>query len=200
MKRQLIYLGILIVAAVAIVALENPFESRLDKDPYGKLFPDLKADAVSSIEISQLMDAALLKKSADGWTAEEASTELKSNVLAKEGKSFEAALPVPADADKIQSALRLIASLPAGIVATNAIDKKDSLQLGVAALSIKGFGEDGKELFSMAIGKSGPDFISTFVTKQGSDKILLVGQPLVGVFSPRVSDWIVPAEKPAPKE
>ncbi len=189
MKKQLILLAVLVLAAVILVALERPFESRLDEDPYGKLFPNLSRNDVYSLEISQLMESVVITRAGDGWTAVESETPLKKELLSKEGKQSDAQQPVKADSEKVESAIILLKSLPAGIVATNSSDKTDELQLGITGVTVKASDKNQKELLSFTIGKSGPDFMSTYVIKPGSDSIMLVGQPLVGVFSPRVSDW-----------
>lgn len=202
MKRQIIYLVLVAVAAVLVFAFENPFASRLASKKYSNFFQNLDAEKIARIEITQIIDGTALSKQNGKWFAEELITEHKKELYAKEGNEIPAPERVPADEEKIKSAIGVISNLERGTLMARSADKHDALQVGETGVLISGFNDKGENLFKLIVGKSGPDLISTYVRDPGSDEVFLIESPLVGAFSTRASDWTLPkpASEPQAKE
>ncbi len=203
MKRQLIYLILVALAAILVFAFENPFASRLANKNSQKLFEKFDTADVQRIEISQMIDGALLTKVDGKWFAEDLTTDLKKKLYAQEEKEPPVTEKIPADEEKIKSGLGVVFNLEKGTLTAKSKDKHDMLQVGSAGVLIAGFDKDGKKLFGLIVGKSGPDLISTYVRNDNSDNVYLIETPLVGAFSTRSSDWKDPksssAAEPAEK-
>jgi hypothetical protein len=191
MRRALIYLGIVIFVGIFVVAIENPFESRVAKNADLPLFPDYDTDEVFFFEITQLVEGVKLKREGANWIAAEVITSLKKDLYESEGKEIPEPEWKPADKSRVVSALGSLVGLSKGILVSANIDRRELYQTGQTGVRVTALGKDKKPMFDIVVGKNGPDFTSNYVRFFESDDVYLVPRILTGIFSPRASDWIV---------
>lgn len=205
MKKTLIYLGIVIIAAIFVIALENPFRPRVSDTRDGYFIPDYDAANIVKIEIDQLIEGAVLKRDGDKWQMAEIVTPLKKQLLEREGREEPAQEWRPADKLRVTSALGSFGGLDEGVIVSMNPDKHSSYQVGPDGLHVRGLGKDDNPIFDVVIGKNGPDFMSSYIRNASDHRVYLVKKSLMGVFSPRADDWLEkkkeerPAEGTAPK-
>lgn len=191
MKRSLLYLLAVIIAAIVIIGIERPFESRVARNADEYLIPDYDTKDVAFIEIQQLTDGVKLKREGKNWIASDVITPLKERLYEDEGKI--AASPSWHDADRtrVMSALGSISGLSKGVMVSKRADNHKLYRVGPAGIHVIALDDDKEPIFDIVIGKNGPDFTSNYVRFFDSDEVYLVGRVLTGIFSPMANDWIV---------
>ena len=188
-KRPVVYLLIALFFAAAIIIIENPFKPRVDDFSFDYLIPDYDTEDVAQVKVSQLLDGAMLTKGEDGWSITEIITKQKRDLLEGEGRKIDEPKPMEGDSQRIESALGIFSGISKGLLVSKNPDNRGKYQVGPAGLQIAAFDKNDKKIFDLIIGKNGPDYTSTFVRKADEDKVYLIRQMAVGVFSPRATDW-----------
>lgn len=194
MKRSIIYLAVALFVALAVVALENPFKSRIADNADDYLFPGFDVDNVARVEVEQLLDGCILEKKGDEWQVMEKVTPIKEELYKREGKEIPSNEWKKVDKKRITSALGNFVVLERGALVSDKPENQSTYQVGKTGLSVRVFDKDGKKLANVVIGKNGPDFASTYLRFDGENAVYLVGRPLMGAFSARFDDWTVKDE------
>lgn len=200
MKRSLIYLGAVIVIAIFVIAIEDPFRPRVSDTRDNYFIPDYDSANIAKIEIDQLIEGAVLKRDGDGWQVAEIITPLKEQLLEKEGREEPVQEWRPADKLRITSALGSFGGLDEGVIVSMNPDNHSSYQVGPDGLHVRGLDKDDNPIFDVVIGKNGPDFMSSYIRDASDNKVYLVKKSLMGVFSPHPDDWIEKKKEEAPEE
>jgi len=194
MKRSLAYLAMVIIIAIAVFIFDNPLKSRIGTGNDAYFLKNFDLSKIYRVEIEQLLDGVILKRSSNGWVVASKMTDLKKQLLKKEKKLFDSKTQKyewkKADTDRITSALGVFGGLEKGVIVSSNPNNRMTYQLGKAGLRLQAFDEKGKKLFDIIIGKNGPDFMSTYIQKFGDDDVYLVSKAIMGVFSSNSDDWV----------
>lgn len=188
-KRPLIFLGLAILLALVVVALERPERPRVDDGSEAYFIPDYDSADVDRVEVEQLLDGVELRRDGENWKVVERITPLQRELLGKEGKPFPETIPRRANHTRVTSALGSFGGLEAGVLVSDNPEKESLYQVDRGGVTVRGFDKAGKMIFDVVVGKSGPDFSSSYIRRADEAKVFLVRRPLVGAFSPRADDW-----------
>jgi hypothetical protein len=161
--------GIVLVLAFVWVLLE--YESRTGGSDEELLFAGFDGARAQSIEVSgKDEDEVVLERTAEGW-----------RVPAEGG--------YPADPDGVREIIEFLAAAKAERKVSENPEKQGIFEVDEATgLAVRVSGDEGAVLASFFIGKSGPDFMSTYVRPQDSNAVYLVDESLRRLFvrpSPR---------------
>lgn len=188
-KKPFIYLGLAILAAIVIFTIENPSTERVNDASSLSFVPNFDTSKVSRMEIGQLMDGAEIERTEDGWKVSTFVTPIKKQLIEQSAASEEEKEWKKADTRRVENAINSLFNLEKGVVVSENPEKFDLYQAGKLGLSLKIYDSNSNELASLIVGKTGGDFTSTYVRKDGENKLYLAKGLLMGVFSPRASDW-----------
>jgi hypothetical protein len=131
----------------------------------GLLFAGFKRERALKIEVQGKAadESIVLEKSASGWS-----------VPAEAG--------YPADPEGIREILDFVGSARADRKVSDNPAKRGVFEVDDNGLKVKLEGAEGAVLAQVVVGKSGPDFLSTYVRKEGSDEVFLIDQSLRRIF------------------
>ncbi|HKJ83268.1 MAG TPA: hypothetical protein VJ961_04520 [Mariprofundaceae bacterium] len=73
-------------------------------------------------------------------------------------------------------------------------DHDEALQVGQQGVSVRLFGQDGKPLLDLVVGKQGNDLLSTYVRRVGKPETVAVDKALVWQVRRGISSWKAPKE------
>ena len=179
MKRLIVLLVVLVVLAAIVFLVEKPRIEEERAVSEGKvtaahIFPELKTDAITRIDISDgVILRKLSKKESDWFVAEEGKEEHK------------------ADKKKVEDLLDTLShDFKEDQLASSSKDKQKTFEVepdSGTAVSLYSGGEKPEVMFY--IGKQGPDFTSTFVRKDGDDRTWLIARRLSEVFGFDTNGW-----------
>jgi len=171
--RQTLILLLVVVAVISGIAVyEYGVRPRLaaDKEAASLLFPDLDSDKATRIEI--LKGSTLSVMVRDGDTAWKVET--RDNY--------------PADPDAVNSVLEALKEMKEGILSSKS--KKNHARLGVDEGGLRVKVSAGTSMVAdLFVGEQGKNYGTTFVRKQGSDKVYLVSENLKSKFDKDSSAW-----------
>ncbi|MBN1282613.1 MAG: DUF4340 domain-containing protein [Proteobacteria bacterium] len=187
--RPATYLAAAIAAAAIVLIFESPVRPRSDDASAEPLIPGFEGANVERIELSQLLDGAVLERAGGCWRVSEDATPLKRELYAKEGREIPDRLWGEADSSRVSTALGVFGGLERGIVVSTNPKRRDLFQVGAAGLEVRLVDKGGSPVAELVIGKSGPDYGSTYIRRSGADEVYLVRRPLSGIFSPVADDW-----------
>lgn len=187
--RPFLYLGLALAFALVVLAVERPNRPRIDDAKDGYFLPGFDSKNISRIEVEQLLDGVDLKRDGNAWLVADRITPLKKELLQKEGRSEPEQRWHLADHTRVTSALGSFGGLGDGILVSDNVEKQPLYQLDRGGVLVKGFDAGGKEVLAVVVGKSGPDFTSTYIRRMNDDRVFLVHRPLMGTFSAIADDW-----------
>jgi hypothetical protein len=173
LKHNLILLIVLIVFASVILLVERPFENKTKKtrEEASPLFPDLKVEQVKKIVVKKGNTTTTLENRGNLWY-----------LLDKEA--------YPADPTIVEGVIKKIQDFKKINLASRKKDKHSLFEvkegMGVEVILL---GPEKKELARFFIGKTGPDFLSTYIRKADSDDVYLYDDYLRGDFDKQVNNW-----------
>ncbi len=188
-KRPLIYLAAVIVAALVVLAVERPETPRVNDVGEGTFSPGFDSEKVMRVEVSQLMDGAVLERQGKRWRVSEMTAPLRKQLLEKEGREPPPARWYRADSSRIASALGSFGGLGEGLAVSSNPQKSSLYQVDATGLSVRLIGADDKPIVDVVIGKNGPDLASSYIKRASGDTVYLVRRPMTGAFSPSAQDW-----------
>jgi hypothetical protein len=138
----------------------------------GAMFPGFERDKAQKIEVKGKPEESIeLQKAAQGW------------VVPAEGS-------YPAEPEGVREILDFVADARAGSKVSETPGKRALFQVDASGLSVKISGAQEAVLASFVIGKSGPDFMSTYVRPESADAVYLVDQSLRRIFvRPGARQW-----------
>jgi len=173
LKHNLILLIVLIVFASVILLFEKPFENKTKKiqEEALPLFPGLKVEQVKKIVVKKGNTTTTLENRGNLWY-----------LLDKED--------YPADPTIIAGVIKKIQGFKKINLASRKKDKHSIFEVKEEmGVEVTIFGPEKKELARFLIGKTGPDFLSTYIRKADSDDVYLFDDYLKGDFDRPVNNW-----------
>jgi hypothetical protein len=166
---------ILLVSLVIVaIIIENPFSKKAQEkevEQVTALFPNFKIEDATKIEIKQLGSEFVLEL--------------------KEGKwSVTSAADFPADQDSVQKLLENVRDFKIQDVVSKNPEKQVLFQVNdTMGISTKISDSKGSVIAQVYIGKNGPNFMSTYIRKEGSDEVILATGYLKSVFDRSKTSW-----------
>jgi hypothetical protein len=138
----------------------------------GAMFPGFDRDKAQKIEVKgKLEESILLQKAAQGW------------VVPAEGS-------YSAEPEGVREILDFVANVHASSKVSENPGKRALFQVDASGLSVKISGAEEAVLAGFVIGKTGPDFMSTYVRPESADSVYLVDQSLRRIFvRPGARQW-----------
>jgi len=173
LKHNLILLIVLIIFASVILLFERPFENKAKKtqEEASPLFPDLKIEQVKKIVVKKSNTTTTLENQDNVWY-----------LLDKEA--------YPADPTIVEGVIKKIQGFKKINLASRKKDKHSLFEvkegMGVEVILL---GPEKKELARFLIGKTGPDFLSTYIRKADADDVYLYDDYLRADFDKQVNNW-----------
>ena len=173
LRQNLILLIGLIIFASIVLLVERPFENRKQKvsEEALPLFPDLKLEEVKKVEIKKNNTVTTIRKQDNRWY-----------VAGKED--------YPADLDQVERMIKKIQELKKSNLASRKKDKHPLFEVEEGkGLEVSLLGEKENLLARLLIGKTGPDFLSTYIRRADSDEVYLWEEYLRTDFDREVNGW-----------
>jgi len=173
LKHNLILLIILIIFASLVLLFERPFENRAKKtrEEASPLFPGLKVEQVKKIVVKKNNTTTTLENRDKFWY-----------ILDKE--------EYPADSALVEGLIRKIQGFKKINLASRKKDKHSLFEVKEGmGVEVSLFGPEKKQLARFIIGKTGPDFLSTYIRKADADEVYLYDDYLRADFDRQVNDW-----------
>lgn len=187
LRPYLYLLGVVFIASL-VLWLDRPAQDTSSGRP---LLSTFNAADVATIEIEHLLNGVRLQRAETGWRVETLPTALAEKVpTAHQPEPAQpAVLPFPAEASRVDQLLKSLATLVVGAPVSIKAERHDQLQVGKLALQLRVKNGAGDTLAAVYIGKSGPDYFSTYVRKAGEEAVYLVADQLQGRFSATLEAW-----------
>jgi len=173
LKHNLILLIILIIFASVILLFERPFENKAKKtrEEASPLFPDHKIEQVKKIVVKKSNTTTTLENRDNLWY-----------ILDKE--------EYPADPTLVEGVIKKIQGFKKSNLASRKKDKHSLFEVKEGmGVEVTLLGPEKKELARFLIGKTGPDFLSTYIRKADSDDVYLYGDYLRADFDKQANNW-----------
>jgi hypothetical protein len=173
-RTTLILLAALVLLVLAAYLMEKPLSERAkeQKESAVPLFSAATSEAVQKIESKSAENDVTLEKRGEGW------------VVLKEDRAF------PADPKAVESALDTFEGLKQGKPISKNPDKQGLFEVTAEkGVEVRAIGANEEVLAHFFVGKTGPDFFSTYVRKDGSDDVFLANSYLRSIFDKSVKDW-----------
>jgi hypothetical protein len=173
LKHNLILLIVLIIFASVILLVEKPFENKAKKtrEEAPPLFPGFKVEQVKKIVVKKSSTTTTLENRDNLWY-----------LLDKEA--------YPADPTIVDGVIKKIQGFKKINLASRKKDKHSLFEVKEGmGVEVSLFGPEKKELARFLIGKTGPDFLSTYIRKADSDDVYLYDDYLRGDFDKQANNW-----------
>lgn len=202
MPRSLLYLLVTLGVAIGIYYVERPDQPRVASQRT-RLLPQLTIDRIARLEIEQLTEGVALVRTGDTWVARTFTPALKTKVeqaAAQAQGTAEPAMATPAvpvdgtenlpvDPTLLNEALAMLTQLTVGSPVSRNPDSQAKLQVGPLGLQVRAHDAEGKELAKVWIGKTGPDYFSSYIRVGEANEVYLVEAQLRGQFPVQVKSW-----------
>jgi hypothetical protein len=159
------------LAALAVAAYVAQGPARVDRPrERAPVFPGLRAADVQAVRIAKGATTVGLARAGAGWTV---------------GAEKRAA-----DAAAVERLLGDLAGLVSVAVASTNPAKRALFEVDDAAgASVRLEGAGGKLLAAFTVGKAGPDFASSYLRREGEERVLLVAAELHNALARREEGW-----------
>ncbi len=188
MKRNLILLVIFIILASIVYFMEFAPQPKRAAVEETNFFVGFNSDKVARIEIKSLFRTNILQRDGDKWlVGEESNLPTQKEEEGDKADTEPTPTPTPemflADIEQVEKLLDTVAELPKGELVSKNRDKHQQFELtGFKGTEVILYDEHEKPLAHFNIGKNGPDFLSTYVKKAGSDNVYLVQGYIKHIF------------------
>jgi hypothetical protein len=170
-RNPLVLAGVLLVLVLVIFLLVRPDHSRkADEQESLALYPGLDTSRVDRVQIHSKEADVDLFRDDEGWK------------VASED-SF------PADPGGLERIVEAVAKLTDDEVVSRLPEKYDLFQVDSAQAVEVSVHADGEQQARFFIGKSGPDFSSTYLRDSEREEVFLQPDPLKGVFDRGTRTW-----------
>lgn len=168
--KKTLFLFILLAVLVAVAyLLERPKKTALSVE----LFPEFTLEAATKIDILNKGEDVILVKTDTGWKLEDATG-------------------FPIDPDMVKKTLESITEIKKeNNVASNNPENQNLFEVDPnTGIEVKISDTNSKILANFFVGKTGPDFMSTYLRKVNSDEVLLCpGYHLRSSFTRTSKNW-----------
>lgn len=190
-KNPVIYLCIVTIVATIVWMIEKPSKPRHGTTETLSLFAELDPAKVTSVQIEHLINGIQLKRHLYNWTVSEFETDMANDLSQKEGKIFTPSSDqkIIADKIKVQLLLDTLKNTKVETIISSNPEKQAQLQVNKLGLQIRAHDSSGNVLAHLYVGKNGPDYMTTYVRKEGDNNVYLVKQYLGPLFAPQLDAW-----------
>jgi len=171
-RTTVILFGIFVILLVFVYLFEGPLSERARKKEEGviALFPDFEKESIRKIEVKSSTQEVSLERKEEGWL-----------IGGTDGFT--------ADPQLVNSALDTIKNFKRENIASKNPKKQELFEVTQEkGVEVKAFDAEKKILTHFYIGKTGPDFLSTYLRKEGSNEVLLVGS-IKSSFDKSIKNW-----------
>lgn len=171
-KTTVILFGLFIILLVFVYLFEGPLSEQARKKAKGVpvMFPGFAKDAAAKIAVKSAGKEVVLEKKADAWL-----------INGTDGFT--------ADPRAVTTALETIAGFKRENIASKNPDKQNIFEVTPdKGIEVKVFDAGDTVLAHFYIGKTGPDFFSNYVRKEGSNEVLQVAA-ITSTFDKTVENW-----------
>jgi len=171
-KTTVILFGVFVILLLFVYLFEGPLsEKRQKKTTVATLlFPDFEKASATTIAVKSPAKSIVLENNEDGW-------------LISETDGF------TADPQLVDNALNTIAGLMRDTIASKNPDKQDIFEVTPSkGVEVKVSDAQQNVLAHFYIGKTAPDFFSSYLRKEGSDEVLQVGS-ITATFDKDIKAW-----------
>jgi len=180
MKRLIVLLVVLALLAVGAYLVEKPRMEREQAIREGriavaKLFPNLSKDSISKIVIDDgLMVTTIRKGEADNWE------------VSGDGENF-----WKSQADKIDEVLKNITEdLTEDTITSESADKHAKFEVTAElGTTVEVYTSGDIPAGKFFVGKQGPDYISTYVRRDGDDRVYRIPIQLNTIYGRELNGW-----------
>lgn len=172
-KQLLILVGILVVLGLLVLLLENPFgksEYQKQVEAAAPLFSNFKKENVTKIELTASGTTTTLTKEADKW-------------LVASMNNF------PADGKAVEELLDKVAGFKTTQLVSNNPDKQATLQVDSSGVEAKLLGANDSVLAHLFVGKTTPDFFSSYIRAADSNNVYVAEGYLKSIFDKGSRTW-----------
>ncbi|MBU1628338.1 DUF4340 domain-containing protein, partial [bacterium] len=173
-KNTIILLILLIALVVVALIIENPFSNKAQKmleEQVTILFPSFKIEEAAKIEIKQLGSEFVLEQKGGKW-------------VVSSDKDF------PADQESVEKLLESVRDFKVQDVVSKNKEKQNLFQVNdMMGIGAKISNSKGNVIAHIYVGKNGPNFLSTYIRKEGSDEVILSGGYLKSIFDRSRTGW-----------
>lgn len=185
MKKLLFVL----LAAFVVLLLERPWLPK-EGDRFSHfLFENLNTEAVTRIEIEQILNGVQLKKEEGKWWVADFETKLKKDLEGQERTENGKQKWFPADSKRIDMSLSTITDIEAVSLAGRNRERHGFFEVNPIGMQVRLFDAQGNKLAHLYIGKTGPAFTESHVRKEGEDEVYIANRYLRSSFPPVANDW-----------
>jgi len=171
-KTTVILFGLFLILLVFVYLYEGPLSEQARRKAQGvpTLFPGFAKQAAAKIAVKSAKGEVMLEKKQDAW-----------QISGTDG--------FIADGEAVQNALETVAGFKRENVASKNPEKQDLFEVTPAkGVEVKVFDAAGMVLAQFYIGKTGPDFFSNYVRKEGSDEVIRVAA-VTSTFDKPMESW-----------
>ena len=172
-RTTVILFGVFIILLVFVYLFEGPLSERKQKEEKGgiALFPDFNKNKATKIAVKSTTQEVSLERKGKDWSISDTDG-------------------FTADPQLINDALDTVKNFNRENIASKNAGKQELFEVvsgkGVE-ITISDSGQ--KMLAHFYIGKTGPDFFSVYLRKEGSDEVLLTTGYIKAAFDKSVKDW-----------
>jgi hypothetical protein len=171
-KKLMILGGVLIFLIAVTLLLEGPLKKRYkEKATRREFIPDFKKEEIEAVELKKKEEKVLLKKVDDKWQV----ASLKNR---------------PADTEKLKELLEKIESFTCEEIISRNPKKQKIFEVTPTEGTQVKLIRKNKPLFTFFVGKTGPDYNSTYIRAEGANEVFLVPYYLASLFSVEADDWL----------
>jgi len=172
-KTTVILFGIFIILLVFVYLIEGPLSQRERKKAkeVTALFPDFDKTSAVTIEVKGPSQQASLEKKEEEW-------------IINNTNGF------TADPPSVNAALDAVKNFTRENIASKKAEKQGLFEVTrEKGVEVKVSDANQKLLAHFYIGKTGPDFFSSYLRKEGSDEVILANGSLRGIFDKSTKNW-----------
>jgi len=172
-KTTVILFGIFIILLVFVYLFEGPLSERERKKAKEviDLFPDFEKERATKIEVKSSAQEVSLERKEEGWLISDTDGFI-------------------ADPQLVDSVLDTMKNLTRENIASKNPEKQQLFEVTKGkGIEVKVSDAEQKILAHFYIGKTGPNFFSTYLRKEGSDEVLLTGGYTKSTFDKSIKNW-----------
>jgi len=169
-KKYIVWYIILVVLAFIVLLAEGIFSAKKPPDSAGPLFPGFDKQAATKLVVQSPTETIAVEKRDGQW------------LLPDQGD-------YPVDQDQLDQVWETISTMKKGKITSKKGKDLESYELHKdKAVHVTVF-KDKTPLARLAIGKSGPDYLSTFIQAGDEKMVRLIPGSIKYVFSKQAESW-----------
>jgi len=173
-KKTIILFILLVALIIVALIIENPFSKKTQQkseEEIALLFPDFKMDNAAKIEIKQMGSEFILEKKEGNWVVSSSDD-------------------FSADEEAVEKLLESVRDFKVKDIVSKNPENQNQFQVNdLMGIGTKVSDFDGNILAHVYVGKNGPNFLSTYIRKEGTDQVILEEGYLKTIFDKSRTSW-----------